>query len=385
MRAKVLLVGPGELGGAVLDGLVREPSVGEVVVAGRDAARAERRCNLSRMIAAVSGSMTPVRFASADLARPGTVADLLRRERPDILFSAASLQTWWLADLLPEAAAAMLRRARFGAWLPVHLAPTLALMQAARDAGFAGVTLAAPYPDVVNCVLGRIGLAPTCGVGNVDEMAAKVAILAAARLGVDPSGVRVRLVAHHALEAHVFGPGDAAARGDPRPPFALRIDHAGRDITAEVAAETLLFSPCPLPAGRDWCRFTAAVVVRFVRALGGADDVPLHAAGPHGLPGGYPVVAGRMRVRVDLPEGPAEAGAIALNERSHQFEGIDRIEPDGTVVFRDEDAEALRAALGYSCGRLAPAEAAPRGQELVDRFRAFARRHGVDLTRAGRA
>jgi hypothetical protein len=353
------------------------------------------------MIAAGAGLATPVRFAHADLARPDSLADLLRRETPDLLFTAASLQTWWLADLLPEAAAATLRLARFGAWLPVHLAPTLALMQAAREAGFTGATVAAPYPDVVNCVLGRIGLAPTCGVGNVDEMATKVAIQAAGRIGAAPADLRVRLVAHHALEPLVFGPGagvpvgaagqdgaaghgGAAGGGSPLPPFFLRVEQGGRDITDAVAAGSLLFSPCPLPPGRSWCRFTAAVTVRLVRALCGDADVSLHAPGPLGLPGGYPIVAGRMRVRIDPPVGLTEAEAIALNERSHRFEGIERIDPDGTVVFRGEDAEALRAALGYSCARLPPAEAAARGRELVDRFREFARRHGVDVPREGR-
>ncbi len=389
MQAKVLLVGPGELGGAVLDGLAREACVREIVVAGRDAARAEARCNLSRMIAGIAGLAPAIRSASLDLSRPDDVAELLRRERPDILFSAAALQTWWLADLLPAEAAGALRRARFGAWLPVHLAPTVALMRAARAAGFSGVAVTAPYPDVVNCVLGKLGIAPACGVGNVDEMATKVRLLAARRIGADPAGVHVRLVAHHALESHVFGPAQgspagAGARADAAPPFFLHVEHDGRDITAAAAAEELLLSPFDLPAGRDWCRLTAVSVVRLIRALCGDDEVPLHAPGPHGLPGGYPILAGRMQVRVAPIDGLGEPAAIALNERSHRYEGIETIEPDGTVVFCPEDAETLHGALGYSCSRLPPGEVAARGQEIVDRFRAFASRHGVDLAREGR-
>ena len=67
--------------------------------------------------------------------------------------------------------------------------------------------------------------------------------------------------------------------------------HAGRDITEETDAEPLLLSACPLPPGRDWCRFTAAVVARLVRALCSDVDVAVVGPGPLGVPGGYPSVA----------------------------------------------------------------------------------------------
>src|SRR5205807_1000054 len=96
------------------------------------------------------------------------------------------------------------KQAAFGMWLPVHLAPTIKLMESVRAAGFSGPVLTAPFPDVVNCILARLGLAPTCGVGNVDEMVAKVRFLAAERLQTRPDAVRVYLVAHHAMSGAVF-------------------------------------------------------------------------------------------------------------------------------------------------------------------------------------
>ncbi len=51
-------------------------------------------------------------------------------------------------------------------------------------------------------------------------------------------------------------------------------------------------------------------------------------------------------------------------------------------MFRADAAEALRETLGYDCPRLHPAEADARADELVARFKEYARRHGVDIDRA---
>ncbi|RPJ84420.1 MAG: hypothetical protein EHM13_04375, partial [Acidobacteria bacterium] len=231
----VLLVGPGGLGGAILDLLARETWPGPIVVAGRDEDRGARRANVARLAAVALGFDPDIRFERIDLADIGSTARALARLRPALVVSTASMQSWWLADLLPEKPAARLRRARFGAWLPVHLVPTRKLMEAARAAGHGGIVLTAPFPDIVNPVLGRLGLAPAAGLGNVDEIVPKIELLAARRLGVATESIRVYLVGHHSLEAAAFG--DRAATV---PPHYLRIEHDGIDVTAEVGGEDLL-------------------------------------------------------------------------------------------------------------------------------------------------
>ena len=129
---------------------------------------------------------------------------MARSEAPDLILGTATLQTWWLTDLLPEPSRTRLQRARFGAWLPLHLAPTRSFMAGVRQSSFRGPVLTAPFPDVVNCVLDRIDLAPTAGIGNVDEIAAKVRWLTASRLNCRLADVQVILVAHHALESAAF-------------------------------------------------------------------------------------------------------------------------------------------------------------------------------------
>lgn len=375
----LLLVGLGHLGGQLLDELAREVPAWRLVGASRDAGRGRARVNLARLAAVALGHDPRVEFAPLDIGDGEAVAAVVDRVRPDLIVSTVTRQTWWLRDLLPEPDAASLARARFGAWLPVHLAPTLRLMRALRAAGYRGPVVTAAYPDAVNVVCARLGLAPTCGLGNLDEIEPKVRWLAAERLRVAPGALRVTLVAHHALERFVFG--DRPAAREAAPPFFLRVACGEEDVTQVAGGDALLFAPWPLPATPAWHGLTAASALRLIRALRSDAPVRLHAPAPRGLPGGYPVIASRAGVEAAPIDGVSLAEAVALNERAQRWDGIERIEADGTVVVCEEDAEVLRHVLGYDGARFAPAEAEARADELVARFRQFARRAGVDVDR----
>jgi hypothetical protein len=374
MKPTIMLIGLGGLGSIILELLAREEGLGQIVVGSRNGAHGIARCNLARLGAMAQGYAPSLSFVPLDLNDKEAVAETVHREAPDLILSTATMQTWWLPDLLPPEQAAVIKGAGFGVWLPVHLTLTLKLMEALRDADYHGITLTAPFPDVVNCVLGRLDLAPTCGVGNLDEIVPKVRLLAAERLGAPLDAVRVLLVAHHALESAVFGEPTGEI-----PPYFLRVEVGGQDVTEAVRADELLLAPYPLPSGPVTHFLTAGSAVRLIRALLSEGGALLHAPGPNGLPGGYPVIVGRSGVQAAPIEGFTLAEAIAINERSHRFDGIERIDADGIVVFCPEAADVLRVELGYDCEQLAPYESEERAKELIARFREYARRYGVSL------
>ena len=373
-KPTIMLIGLGGLGSIVLELLAREEGLGRIIIGSRNAGRGMARCNLARLDAMAQGYAPDISFVSLDLNDKEAVAEMVQREAPDIILSTATMQTWWLPDLLPPEQAAVIKGAGFGVWLPVHLTLTLKLMEALRDAAYPGVTLTAPFPDVVNCVLGRLDLAPTCGVGNVDEIVPKVRLLAAQRLAASPDAVRVLLVGHHALLSAVFGKPTGEI-----PPYFLRVEYGGQDVTGAISADELLLAPYPLPSGPVTNFLTAGSVVRLIRAFLSDGEELLHAPAPNGLPGGYPVVVSSSGARPAPIEGLTLAEAIAINERSHRFDGIERIETDGTVVFCPEAVDVLRRELGYDCDRLAPNESEERAKELITRFREYAERYGVSL------
>jgi hypothetical protein len=379
-KPTIMLVGLGSLGSVILELLARESGIGRIVVASRNARRGETRANLARLSALAQGHSPSICVTPFDINEKENVITTVRREAPDIIVTTATMQTWWLPYLLPADRAARLNSAGFGVWLPVHLALTLKLMEALCELDFNGVVLTAPFPDVVNCILGRLHLEPTCGVGNLDEIVPKVRFLAAERLKAPPDSVRVSLVAHHALLSAVFG-----NLSKKIPPYFLRIEYDGNDVTEAVRGEELLLCPHPTPSGPVVHFLTAGCTVRLIRAFLSKTEVLVHAPGPMGLPGGYPLSVSRYGLSRVPIEGLTQAQAVDINERSHPFDGILQIETDGTAVFCPEAVEILRSELGYSCKRLPPEEAQGRARELISRFQEYARRWGVNLEPSGGA
>jgi len=379
-KPTILVIGLGHLGGVVLELLARQEWVGRIVGASRHPDRGVARCNLARLGAMAQGYSTDIEYQELDLRDVDRVAESIDELEPDLILSTASLQTWWLTELLPAVAAARLSRARFGAWLPIHLTLTLDLMRAVKASGFPGPVLTAPFPDVVNCILDRLGVAPTCGVGNIDEVVPKVRWLAAESLQVPSREIEVTMVAHHALQKAVFrSPQDDVPSAVP--PFHLRIDHLGEDVTDEVGGRDLLLAPSPLPGGPAWGFLTSGSAVRLVEAFLSPRESLLHAPSPGGLPGGYPVLVGNGRVRYRPLPDLSRGEAIRINERSQPFDGIHAIQDDGTTVFEPVTVQVMRQELGYDCERLAPHEATERAQELLARFREYAQGLGIDLER----
>ena len=131
-----------------------------------------------------------------------------------------------------------------------------------------------------------------------------------------------------------------------------------------------------MPTGRRTHFLTASSIVRIMTALM-SKEARLHAPGPEGLPGGYPVLVGPRGVSVPPIEDLSREAAIEINEASHRFDGIEAIGPDGTVIFRERTVEVMSKELGYRCQQLSPLEIEDRAGELLARFREYAARHGL--------
>ena len=89
---------------------------------------------------------------------------------------------------------------------------------------------------------------------------------------------------------------------------------------------------------------------------------------PRGRPGGYPVRLSRAGVALDLPDTIPEPDAVALNARAAAWDGIEAIEPDGTVVLTPAAAQVARTSLGMDLARMAPDDLAGLAAELRERL-----------------
>lgn len=371
-KKKLLLVGGGDLCLHILKRLVpRDAFV--FYVAARNMEAVAHYCDLLRLGCLRLGGVCTVYPLVMDLAE-GNVeanAEIIYRLRPDIIFNSASLQSWRVMTQLPAVQYAALDKAQFGPWLPMHLAPAYELMHAVKHSGVKALTVNAAFPDVVNVVLDKVGLAPDTGIGSIANLIPATR-LSIARLAMrPPEQVQVRLVAQHSFCQYF------AHTGLPlMPHYRLSyevdgLDHTG-DFDDKVIFNEMRASFSSL-SGVDANFFNAISAIRLLENLFADQDVITHAPGPHGLPGGYPVRVGMGRVLLALPQSVSRAEAIAVNQLGQRQDGIYAIHPDGSVTFDSGQMAVMEALLGFSMTHMKLQDVHHWAAELRQKYQVFAK------------
>jgi hypothetical protein len=362
----VLVVGAGDLGLRVCRGLACGRTPMRLRLAGRNVDDTERKANLVRFTALQLGHTHEVDAVAADLDDVSRLAETIAEFDPDIVFMAATRQSWRVLTELPRAAFERLDAANFGPWLAMHLDPVHRLMTAVRDAGSRAVVVNAAFPDAVHPVLAKADLSPDVGIGNVANMVPALTLAAAERLGRPVSEVRTRFVAHHFVTHRVPRYGDSGGAA-----MSLTFTCDGRDVTGEVDIDAVLSALTTRyrrTGGTAGQMLTAASALSVLEPLVSGRSATAHAPGLDGLPGGYPVRVEDRKILVDLPPGMDLDEAAAINEHGQRFDGIDRIDPDGRAWFTEESVDIMRRELSFDRHSVHWSEARECADELADRF-----------------
>ena len=385
-REPILLVGVGELGGIVLEMLARIPNIGPIVVADSNADWGARKTNSAIEGASYAGLFPEIRFEPIDLLDVDRTSELIARVRPAVVFNGATLQSWWVVNELPPEVNAKLYRSMcgLGPWISMHLALASKLMKAVKASGLEPLVVNSAYPDVTNPSLGRIGLAPTVGIGNSDLIVPYVRKAASERLGIPMRSIGVELVAHH-FHAYYWcraGTGFEA-------PHHLRVFADGHDVTDALGDREAFVRSLPehgmRPAGRHGQYVVAASTVKNILALYFDTQELTNAPGPAGLEGGYPVRLGRGGATVVPPRGMTLEQARALNLEAQRYDGVQEIRADGSVVMTPEAFATFQELFGVESDVVEVDTAFEQAMDLRQRFHQFARKHGVDIEADGRA
>ncbi len=358
----ILVSGVGAVGGWALEFLARAPDVDRIVTVKRSAWRGPSWTTIAMLGSAIEGHTKRFEHRQADLADEGEMARLLAEVRPDAIVHSATVQSPRILSgaALEPGLRAEVRAATFGMWLPWQLWPATQLTRAVELAGIEVHVVNVSFPDAVNVAIWkRFGHGPSTGAGNLEVCAARVLRYVMATTGRPAAEIDVSLVGSHAL----------LTRGTVVPHhFRLTVD--GADATDQVDLTAALSS---WPEAINWHAdvpnsLYAGSAVKNALALLGSEPLATHVSAPMGLPGGYPAVIGTGTVQLRLPAGLDEAEAVAINDRAARFDGIDRIEEDGTVVYTAESRAAMEN-LGYHCEAVEFDDLARRRDELRDVYR----------------
>ena len=344
-KKKLLLVGAGNLCLQILK-ILGPKNEFEFVVLGRNEETTLRLCNLVALSCAQLGQFISIKPVIADLAEIDKVTRLLREEAPDILVNCASLQSWRVITGLPKLTFEQLDQAQFGPWLPMHLTLMHYLMQAVKASGISAKTVNAAFPDAVNPILSRIGLAPDIGVGNVANLIPAVRFSIARLLECEPAAVQVRLYAQHYF-SHYVPRGGLPPRGSYRLLYEVRDRPEVVRLPAESVFSTVK-SEFRRLGGVDGQFLTACSAVTVIEGLFSPTPVLVHAPGPLGLPGGYPVWLHDGQIDVQFCDACPQDEAVRINTICQSQDGIDEIHCDGSVTFNPQCMAIMQTLLGYS-------------------------------------
>lgn len=372
----ILIIGSGVLGGDVLDFLLQSERDYALTVGVRRPETALLRVNLARYTAMNLGREPQVDMIPLDLMNIEQTAERLDKLKPDIIFNAATLHSWWVITKLPPEAYKSLDMARGGVWTPMHQVLVRRLMKAVRLADSPAVVVNASYPDVVNASLAAEGLAPAVGIGNIANAVPGIRLAAAYMLRRDPAAIDIRFFAHHYLSYRMPSTG-----GTEGAPYHLTIYADGAEVPkAEIDHEVLFshvagrFRRVKGLAGQS---VTASSATAMLHAVASRSGQVVHGPGPLGLVGGYPIRVSPTGFLVDLPAGLTLDEAIDINRRCQRYDGIESVDDDGTVRMTEASSKIMREVIGYDCRPYRPDECEERADELASRFAEYARRSGV--------
>jgi len=379
-REKILLLGVGELGGILLEYLCRIPGICDIVTADSNPDWGLRKTNSAIEGASYMGLYPRIEFNLMNVLNIEETAEILRKLNPTIIVNGTTLQSWWVVNELPPEVNAKLYRDKcaLGPWSAMHLALTSKIMKAVKMSGIETYVINTSYPDVINPSLGRVGLAPTIGIGNMDLTIPYIKKAASEILNVPMRNVEVELLAHH-YHAYYwcrYGKGWEA-------PFYLRVYVGKKDVTGELGDIKEFIAELPKrgmrPGGRHGQYVVAASILKNLMAIYNDTDEITHAPGPQGLEGGYPVRLGRRGAEVVLPVGMTLEEARDINVKAQVYDGIQEINAKGDIIVTDESWETFKETMNIDCKRITIEDSYEQAIELKEKFHAFARENGVNI------
>jgi hypothetical protein len=329
MSSSVLIIGIGDMARQIGHWLADSPLVDELVLASRNVERGETLANL---LAACHACR--VRFVKLDGTVQADVERLIEQVEPQLILQNATLIGPWALVERGDEKSKTLFSVGLGPQLPAQLPVIMAVMRAAQATGYDGPVANLSLPDITNPVLGKLGLAPTVGLGNAGMVQFKVraALLAGNNEPVDKLPL-IRVVAHHSQTGISM---TSKLPSEPDERCRVYLGEEGR------RADELAYSGPSIGRGiMNNISTTASTVPVLLSVLPGGPDLRASMPGFQGLPGGYPLRIEQGRVSLDLPPGVELDEAIRFNEVLARDDGIESIGEDGTVTFTAKVAEVM--------------------------------------------
>jgi hypothetical protein len=360
----ILFVGLGNLGSQVFDlFLLRGAAQHRFLVAGRNQEYLLQRTSLAAYAVMQLGLTPDLNCTSMDVQQVEQTAQTIWSFKPDLIFTSVTIQPSSAISKLPKPLFEELAQAGPGPWLPLTLVLVYKLMQAVKQTGLNIKVLNGASPDNAGSVLRKVNLAPTTGIGNLANIIPAIRKAIALQLNKPVEQVHILFVGHNQV-AHSL-----RTSGTPgKAPYSLTVLLDGKDVTHLLDLKAI-FTSLPATLRQEYTQLVSAASAAAVfDAITKRDIRIVHAPGPNGLPGAYPIRGSEKGVEVVLPEGLTLAEAIRLNQEGQRLDGIELIDENGTVYFTEQNMAILKRTLGYDCRCMPLTEVEDWAKELRAKY-----------------
>lgn len=360
----ILFVGLGNLGSQVFDlFLLRGAGQHRFLVAGRHPEYLLQRTSLAVYAVMQLGLRPDVDCTFLDVQQVEQTAQTIWSFKPDLIFTSVTIQPSSAISQLPKPLFEELAQAGPGPWLPLTLVLVYKLMQAVKHTGLNITVLSGASPDNAGSVLSKVNLAPTTGIGNLANIVPAIRKAVALQLDRSVEEIQILFVGHNQV-AHSLR--TSGTPGKASYSFTALLD--GEDATHRLDLKAI-FATLPATMKHEYTQLVSAASAAAVfDTITKRDSRIVHAPGPNGLPGAYPIRGCETGVEVVLPEGLTLAEAIRMNQEGQRLDGIERIDENGTVYFSERNMAILKRTLGYECLRMPLTEVEDWAQELRAKY-----------------
>lgn len=382
-RNTVVIAGLGGVGYELVQHLCHDPSIDRIVTADISTATGHRRTNAARYAAAYFDRYPDIEFHELDLLSVGDIVDLLEETAPELVFTAATILPYGAFEALPNKITKELLNFApngpgFACIIPGQIPLVHNLMTAVEEATTPEPHVVnASLPDVVNPVLDRIDAGPLVGTGNVSHMISPIKRACSDQFDVPMRAVDIRLIISQTGVHASFV--NCSIRDVP---YYLKVLVEGEDVSEEFDLRSTLEQDClpfqTQPGESEISTITGAASSRVITALLHDTGELVHAPGPNGLEGGFPVRLDRTGAKVVLPADISMSEAVEIGRDGNRYNGVERIEEDGTVVFTEKTRDIFDTYLDLDIGEFAPSDALDVTTSIIHGYQDLAADHDVD-------
>ncbi|MCC8024804.1 MAG: hypothetical protein LIP16_05835 [Clostridium sp.] len=335
MADKVMIIGYGSTGKYVLDMLTRLPELRDcryTIVSRTAKEEAEKRINLTLVSAGIFGLYPKVTYIACDINDTEGLSRILAFEEPDVIaYTGRYMKGFKYGEFSYP------NHMGYGVWTPMAAVLAWKVMKAVSRSQVNARVINTSYGDAVSPLLAARGLAPYTSAGNLNHLIPRIARAYEALSGEPAGSADVTFAGSHYANTYISKEG--TAKGSP---YLLNI-RGSKDISDEA-----VFKKCAIPtaSGQDRNIMIASDVVMLVRLLldkSGAEH-KIHAPGPFGYIGGYPLLFKNGEMKVDETCFTLDE-MRAVNESSLRCDGIDKLDENG-IHFTKEAVDKMKAVFG---------------------------------------